>query len=200
MKLLFLSFALLLCASRHAEARTRVLILGDSLTEGYGLSKEVAYPALVEKRLKALGKDVEVINGGVSGSTTASGKSRLQWHLKNKPDFMVLALGANDGLRGLELKSSEKNLTETIKMAKASGLKVALMGMKVPPNMGPAYARDFESMFAKVAKAEEVPLLPFLLEGVGGVPKLNLSDGIHPNAKGHEIMADTVTKFLQKHL
>lgn len=184
--------------SQVTFAKTRVLFLGDSLTEGYGIDKSHAYPFLVEQRLKNLGKHIEAINAGITGSTTASAKSRLQWQLKNKPDILVLALGANDGLRGINVKISQKQLTETVQLAKTNGITVLLVGMKLPPNFGPAYAKSFEKMFEQIAQSEKVYFLPFLLEGVGGVPSLNLSDGIHPNEKGHSIIADTVVKALQK--
>jgi len=185
--------------SPFASAKT-LLILGDSLTEGLGVAKEKAYPALVEKKLKAAGKDITVINGGNSGSTTASGPSRLRWHLKAKPDALLLALGANDGLRGLDLTESEKNLSQTIALAQEKKLKVILAGMKVPPNYGKEYSDRFEKMFETLAKQHKVPLIPFLLKDVGGVRSLNQADGIHPNEKGHEIIAETVFEEVKKRL
>ncbi len=178
------------------EAKT-ILFLGDSLTEGYQLAKEDAFPAVIERNLKAKFPEIKVINGGVSGATTASGPKRLNWYMKAKPDIMVLALGANDGLRGLHLKESEKNLSAVIEKAKSSGIKVLLVGMKMPTNYGEPYRTNFEKLFPVLAKRYQLPLVPFLLEGVGGVPKLNLPDGIHPNVEGHKIMAKTIQKNLE---
>lgn len=185
----------LMIMSFTAQAKT-ILFLGDSLTEGYQLAKEDAFPALVEVELKKKFSDTKVINGGVSGATTASGVKRLGWYLKSRPDIIVLALGSNDGLRGLNLDQSEKNLSEVIEKAKAANMKVLLVGMKMPTNYGEYYRKIFEKLFASLAKKYNIPLLPFLLEGVGGKPALNLPDGIHPNPAGHKIMAKTVLKFL----
>lgn len=188
--------AFLVLFSTQLMAQT-ILCLGDSLTEGYQLAKEEAYPSLMEKELKKTHKDVKVINGGVSGATTASGLKRMDWYLKAKPDIMVLALGANDGLRGLKLTVTEKNLSTVIEKAQERGIKVILAGMKMPTNMGESYRKDFESMYPKLAKKYSLKLIPFILEGVGGKPEYNLADGIHPNPKGHEIMAKTVLKVLE---
>lgn len=176
---------------------TTVLFLGDSLTEGYQLSKEDAYPSLIEMSLKKKYPDLKVINGGVSGATTASGLKRLNWYVKARPGIIVLALGANDGLRGLNLSESEKNLSEIIEKAQSQNTKVIMVGMKMPTNYGEPYRSNFENLFPKLAKKYKLPLVPFLLEGVGGNPKLNLADGIHPNPEGHKIMAKTVTKVLE---
>lgn len=192
MKLLF--FFLMFSTSVMADT---ILFLGDSLTEGYQLSKEEAFPALIEKELKKDQKDIKVINGGSSGATSASGAKRLDWYLQAKPDIMVLALGANDGLRGLKIDQTEKNLASAIEKAQTRGIKVVLAGMKMPTNMGEKYRREFEQMFPKLAKKYNLVLIPFLLEGVGGKPELNLPDGIHPNPKGHEVMAKLVLKYLR---
>ena len=192
-------FFLGLLFTAGAFAQT-ILFLGDSLTEGYRLPKENAYPALVEKELKASKKGVKVINGGSSGATSASGLKRLDWYLKAKPDILVLALGANDGLRGLKVSDTEKNLASTIEKAQGRGIKVIMAGMKMPTNYGEPYRTDFEEMFPKLAKKYKLKIIPFILEGVGGKPELNLPDGIHPNSKGHEIMAETVLKVLEPEL
>lgn len=175
-----------------------ILFMGDSLTEGYQLSKEEAYPALIEKELKKRFQDIKVINGGVSGATSASGLKRLDWYLNAKPDIMVLALGANDGLRGMKTQETEKNLSLVIEKAKIRGITVILAGMKMPTNMGSPYRNQFESIFSKLSKKYSLKLIPFLLEGVGGRPEFNLPDGIHPNPKGHEVMARTVLKVLEE--
>ena len=192
-------FVLVIFISLPSFAQT-ILFLGDSLTEGYQLAKEDAYPALIENELKKKTPEVKVINGGVSGATTASGLKRLDWYLKAKPTHMVLALGANDGLRGLNLNETEKNLTLVIEKAHERKIRVFLAGMKMPPNYGEPYRGDFERIFPRLAKKFNLGLIPFLLEGVAANPKLNLPDGIHPNSKGHEIMAKTVLKVLGRSL
>lgn len=179
-----------------AGSPTKIVFLGDSLTEGYGISRTAAFPHRVGEKLKAKGHDVEVINAGISGSTTASAVSRVKWILKGKPDLLVLALGGNDGLRGLSLKKMKQNLSDAIDLAEKKHVPVLLAGMKIPPNYGKQYTRDFEKAFSELAREKRVALIPFLLEGVGGERDLNLPDGIHPNEKGHEKMADTVLKHL----
>ncbi len=175
----------------------KILFLGDSLTEGHGVAKEAAFPALVEARLVAASKKpVQLTAAGIGGSTSASGPARLRWHLKNKPDILILALGGNDGLRGISVAELRKNLAATIELARANQITVLLAGMKMPPNYGPKYTQDFAKTFADLARQYDVALIPFLLEGVGGDPKLNLPDGIHPNEAGHKIIAETVYKHL----
>lgn len=179
-------------------ATTEIVFIGDSLTAGYGIEKDKAYPQIVENKLKAKGKDVKVLNGGVSGSTTAGGKSRLNWFLKKStPKVMILALGANDGLRGLKLAQSEKNLEEIIEMAKEKNIKILLGGMRLPPNYGKEYVKQFRSMYKKLKEKHELNMIPFMLKDVGGRTELNIEDGIHPNEKGHEVIADTVIKYLE---
>lgn len=198
-------FLLLLCAlsisgSVKAETSKRLVILGDSLTEGYGVAKDSAYPALLETLIRKAGKSWTVINAGVTGSTTASGPSRMEWQLKNKPDLMILALGANDGLRGISLNETEKNLAKTIEQAQKAQVKVIIAGMLLPPNYGEGYRNRFSKMYVNLAKKYKIPKIPFLLEGVAGDPKLNQADGIHPNEKGHEIMAKSIFKSIQDQL
>jgi acyl-CoA thioesterase-1 len=193
-----LALALGLLAAVPARAGLTVLCLGDSLTEGYGLAQGDAYPALVERRLHAEGRtDVRVINAGISGSTSASGPARLRWQLRGKPDVLLLALGANDGLRGVDVAATRRNLDEVVKLARAAGLRVLIAGMKLPPNYGEAYTRAFEQIYVELAAAHGLPSIPFLLEGVAGRAELNLSDGIHPNARGHEVVAETVYRHLR---
>jgi acyl-CoA thioesterase-1 len=186
----------LIFLSSSAIAET-ILFLGDSLTEGYQLSKEEAYPAVIERELKKKYPEIKVINGGVSGATSASGLKRMDWYLRAKPEIMVLCLGANDGLRGIRPEFTEKNLSSVIEKAQERNIKVILAGMKMPTNMGEPYRIQFENIFPKLAKKYNLKLIPFILEGVGGHPSLNLPDGIHPNPKGHEIMAKTVLKVLE---
>jgi acyl-CoA thioesterase-1 len=197
----FMNYIILFLISFILQVKAEtILFLGDSLTEGYQLSREEAYPALIEKILKDEKKEIKVINGGVSGATSASGLKRLDWYLRAKPDIMVLALGANDGLRGLKLNETEKNLSLVIMKAQERGMIVILAWMKMPTNMGETYRKEFEKIFSTLSKKYSIKLIPFLLEGVGGKPELNLPDGIHPNPKGHKKMADNVLKVLRTEL
>ena len=178
-----------------------ILFLGDSLTEGLGVSKNQAYPNLVQELAKnKLNKNIKAINGGVSGSTTNDALSRLKWYLKRKPDIVFIALGANDGLRGLNLTQSQKNLEEIITHAQKSKAKVLLAGMLIPPNYGPDYSKEFEKMYLEIKEKYNLKFMPFLLKNVAGVQSLNQADGIHPNAKGHKIIAKEVFKFLKEEL
>lgn len=197
----FILFLILAWIPLVSQATSKKLVvIGDSLTEGYGVAKEKAWPALLEKKLIEAKKNYQVVNSGVSGSTSASGPSRMSWQLKSKPDVIVLALGANDGLRGTSVKNLEDNLNKSIDLAKKAKVKVILAGMMMPPNYGESYAKDFAGAFKRVAKKHKVPLIPFLLEKVGGVAELNLTDGIHPNEKGHAVIAETVFKAIEKEL
>lgn len=180
-----------------ADKGPLVVFLGDSLTAGFGLPGDQAYPAVLDRRLDAEGTPVRVLNAGVSGDTTAGGLARLDWLLKQKPDVLVVGLGGNDGLRGLDLAESEKNLREIVRRAQATGARVLLLGMMIPPNYGPDYTEQFRGMYPKIAEELDVPLVPFLLEGVGGVADLNQTDGIHPTAKGQEMVAATVEPYLK---
>jgi acyl-CoA thioesterase-1 len=182
------------------QAATNILFLGDSLSEGQGVNEEQSFPRLVERNLRAKKYDVIVTNGGVSGATSASGESRLKWHLKQKTDMVVLELGANDGLRGLKISETEMNLRKIIKLAKDRKIKILLLGLLMPPNYGKKYTTDFERMYKKISSVERIPLLPFILKNVAGIAEYNQADGIHPNAKGHEVVAREVTKFVEKNL
>jgi len=175
-----------------------ILFFGDSLTAGYGLSPEEAFPAIAEKQLNKNGKPCKVINAGLSGETTAGGLSRIDWILRQPIDVFVLELGGNDGLRGLPVEQTKKNLQAIIDKVKAKNpsVKIVMAGMMVPPNMGPDYAKQFQTVFPEVAKKNNATLIPFLLVGVGGDDNLNLPDGIHPNIEGHKIVANTVVKAL----
>lgn len=184
-------------ASRQASGPV-VIFLGDSLTAGLGLGEEQAYPARVAAKLAAQGTTVKVINAGVSGDTTAGGLARIDWLLRQHPDVLVVGLGGNDGLRGLPLAATEKNLRDIIRRGQAAGVRVLLLGMQIPPNYGPDYVNGFKAMYPRLAKELNVPLVPFLLEGVGGVADLNQNDGIHPTAQGQEMVADNVVPYLSK--
>lgn len=177
----------------------RVVFLGDSLTAGLGLDEDEAYPALLERELRKEGLPVQVINAGVSGDTSAGGLSRLGWLLGQHPDVIVVGLGANDGLRAVPVAETEKNLREIVRRARAAGAGVLLLGMRIPPNYGP-YADDFAALYPRLAKELDVPLVPFLLAGVGGVRGLNQADGIHPTAEGQEIVAKNVLPYLEEAL
>jgi len=196
--LLSLLLAGLPARAAQPDDKFTILFLGDSLTEGLGLEQNEAFPNLIARRFATEGRrDIEIVNAGVSGSTSASGPSRLQWHARSQPDLLVLALGANDGLRGLDVNEMKANLAKTIEFAQANNIRVALTGMLVPPNMGPDYTNAFAQVFPDLAAQYALPFLPFLLEGVAAIPELNQADGIHPNLEGEKIVADTVYDFLQ---
>jgi acyl-CoA thioesterase-1 len=183
------------------ENTIHILFLGDSLSAGLGVEPEQAYPALVQDMLKERGiHRVRITNAGISGSTTASALPRLKWFLRAKPDILVLALGANDGLRGLSVTDMSHNLDKTIALAKARDIRVILAGMKLPPNYGPDYARAFEAVFVSLADKHDIPFIPFLLKDVAGKPRLNQADGIHPNLEGHKIIAATVLAYILEQL
>lgn len=175
-----------------------IVALGDSLTEGYGLPKEDAYPALLQQRLQRFYPRVRIINAGVSGSTSASAESRLQWQLKNKPHLLFLALGANDGLRGLNTDAMKKNLQKAIDLAHANKVHVVLAGMRIPMNYGNDYRQKYEAVFSELAKSNNIDFVPFLLDGVAMNKNLNLPDGIHPNSSGYKVIADKLLPVLKK--
>lgn len=174
------------------EEAPRVVFFGDSLTAGYGLDTDQAFPALVGRRLAEQGIEVVVVNAGVSGDTTAGGLTRIEWVLRQRPQLVVVELGANDGLRGLSPDMTETNLRQIIAQCREAGAEVVLAGMKLPPNYGEDYITRFEAIFPRLAEELDLPYIPFLLDGVAGRPGLNLPDGIHPTPEGHEIVADNV--------
>jgi len=175
-----------------------IVFFGNSLTAGYGLDPSQAFPAIIQKKIDSLGLPYQVINAGLSGETTAAGKNRIDWILRNKTDIFFLELGANDGLRGIPLSETEANLQSIVDRVRAKypEARLILAGMEVPPNMGKKYADQFRSIFRKTAEKNNMVLIPFLLEGVGGVPELNQRDGIHPTAEGHKRVAEGVWKAL----
>lgn len=178
-----------------------ILFLGDSLTEGLGVNKEDAFPKLVETMIQCeVKKSITIINAGVSGSTSSDGLARLKWYLKKKPYLVFLALGANDGLRGLNLIQTQKNLEEIIKYAQKSNAKVLLAGMLIPPNYGPQYSDDFKKMYQKIKVKYKLRSMPFLLDGVAGKREFNQRDGIHPNVEGHKYIAKKVFEFIKEDL
>lgn len=180
-----------------AAAARRVVFLGDSLTAGLGLPLEQAYPTLIAKKLAARGKGWTVVNAGVSGDTSAGGARRLAWSLDGGAAILVVALGANDGLRGLPPDDLARNLDAIIGTGKAAGARILLAGMEAPPNNGPEYTVRFRQVYADVARRHDVTLLPFLLDGVAGTSSLNQGDGIHPNAGGAARVADNVWRALE---
>lgn len=179
--------------------KTTILFYGDSITAGYGLSQEQAFPAIIEKQLNQDSENYEIINAGLSGETSAGGLSRLDWILKKPVNVFVLELGANDGLRGLPLDQTEANLQAIIDKVKSKNknVKIVIAGMMVPPNLGEEYTNQFKSMFPRLAVKNKAILIPFLLEGVAGDQNLNLADGIHPNPEGHSLVAKTVLNALK---
>lgn len=176
-----------------------IVFLGDSLSEGYGVDRESAYPKIIENKLiKDKVESLKIINGSISGSTSASAYKRLGFFLKLKPDILVLALGANDGLRGVDTEVTYENLKKTIQLALENKIKVLLCGVRVPPNYGPDYHKRFVEIFERLHLEFKLPFVPRILEGVAGDPKLNQNDGIHPNAEGHKILAETVYQKLKE--
>lgn len=178
-------------------ARPRIVAFGDSLTAGYGVQKNESYPAVLQRMLDERGYVYEVVNSGVSGETTAGGRRRIDKALDGDVRIAIIALGGNDGLRGLPVADLRANLEAMVDAAKAKGAKVLIAGMEAPPQMGDAYTRDFREVFRVVAKERGVELLPFLLEGVAGEPELNQADSIHPNPEGARHVAGTVFAALE---
>jgi len=193
-----LALLFVLLAAVPAPAAERVIVvLGDSLTAGLGVAREEAYPALLEARLRREGYDYRVVNAGVSGDTSAGGLRRVDWALRARPAIVIVALGANDGLRGLPVDALRDNLERIVRRVRAAGARVLLAGMRVPPNYGDEYARDFAAVFPEVARRTGVPLAPFLLDGVAGEARLNQADGIHPTAEGQRLIASRLWSHLR---
>lgn len=186
-------------AGEAAVEKKNIIFFGNSLTAGYGLEPTQAFPALIQRKIDSLGLPYQVVNAGLSGETTAGGKNRIDWILKQPVDIFVLELGGNDGLRGIPISETRANLQEIIDRVRAKNpeVKIVLAGMQVPPNMGRRYAQEFQQLFRDLAQKNNTALIPFLLEGVGGIPELNLPDGIHPTAQGHEIVAENVWSVLK---
>jgi acyl-CoA thioesterase-1 len=192
--------ALWLVAGAGAAENTKTLLFfGDSLTAGYGVDPDEAYPALVQRKIDAAGQPWRVVNAGLSGETTAGGLRRLDWILRQRVDLFVIELGGNDGLRGIDPATTRSNLVAMIERIRQRypDVVIVLAGMQLPTNMGPDYTRAFAAIYPEVAQAERTTLIPFLLDRVGGIPSLNQADGIHPTAEGHRIVADTVWHVLQ---
>ena len=179
------------------DAEPVIVALGDSLTAGYGVAAHEAYPALLEAILRREGYRHRVVNAGVTGDTTAGGLRRVDWVLRAHPDVAIVALGGNDGLRGLSLAAMRENLERIVRRLREGGARVLLAGMRVPPNYGADYAQGFAAAFPAVARRTGATLMPFLLDGVAAQPALNQADGIHPNAAGHRVMADRLWPYLK---
>jgi acyl-CoA thioesterase-1 len=177
-------------------SQPKVVFLGDSIAAGLHLPADQAFPAVLQRNLAARGVKFQLLNAGVSGDTTAGGLRRVDWLLKQKPAVVVLELGANDGMRGQPIAAMEQNLRAIIERIRGAGAQVLLLGIRIPMNYGPDYVRDFEAVFARIADTLHVPFVPSFMLGVGGVPELNLEDGIHPTAQGHERLAATLVEPL----
>jgi acyl-CoA thioesterase-1 len=198
---ILLIFGSILFTTSFIAAETRILFLGDSITAGLGVKKTQAYPHLVGESLDGMGyKDIKIINAGISGSTSASALSRLKWHARVKPDILILALGANDGLRGLSTEEMKSNLEVTIQYALNQDIKVILAGMEMPPNYGPQYTKEFRSVFYNLSDKYDISFMPFLLKDVGGIESFNQPDGIHPNPDGQKIIAGNILKYILENL
>lgn len=201
----FLLFVLLLpclngrLMAQPSESAETILFFGDSITAGYGVAMEQAFPALIREKIDSLGWNFNVVNAGLSGETSAGGLRRVDWILRQDVAVFVLELGGNDGLRGIDLQSTRSNLQAIIDKVreKSPDTKILLAGMQVPPNLGQEYAREFREMYPEIAAESGVTLIPFILEGVGGNPSLNQGDGIHPTPEGHKIVAGNVWEVLK---
>ena len=185
-----------------AAPKKTILFFGNSLTAGYGIDPEESFAGRIQTRLDSLKKEYRVINGGLSGETTAGGLSRLDWFLEEEPYLFVLELGGNDGLRGIALTETKNNLLAIVDKVRAKypNTKIILAGMQIPPNMGQEYTEEFKAIYPAVAKEKNIELIPFLLEGVAGDPDLNLPDGIHPTAEGHRLVMETLWPYISKAL
>lgn len=182
------------------SSKKRILCFGDSITAGYGLyDSNDAYTGVLQDKIDSLGLDYVVINSGVSGETTAGGKSRIKWVMNQNVDIFLLELGGNDGLRGIPLTETKANLQAIIDVVKNKNkeTKIILAGMELPPNMGQDYTTEFRNIYSEIAKKNNLTFIPFILKDVGGIKKLNQNDGIHPTAQGHKIVANTVWEFLK---
>lgn len=195
-----LLFCLFSCLSFAKDSKKRLLFLGDSITAGYGVAKVDSFVGMIKKDFAKTKPNVEVINGGVSGSTSASCVKRIRWQMRAGVDFVVIALGANDGLRGVPTETTYKNLADCIELSRKNNANVILAGMLLPRNYGKKYRTDFEKIFKRLNAKYKPIYFPFLLEGVGGKPEYNQADGIHPNEKGHKIIFNKLHPVLEKEL
>jgi acyl-CoA thioesterase-1 len=187
-------------ARKPGAERARVVVLGDSLTAGYGLEPQQAYPALLQTRVDAAGLPYEIVNAGVSGDTTAGGLRRIDWAMRGGAEVLIIALGGNDGLRGVSPKQTEENIRGIVKRAREKHPTIAIViaGMQMPANLGPQFVEAFSKLFPRLAEESDAALVPFLLEGVGGIVSLNQPDRIHPTAEGQRKLADNVWPVLER--
>ncbi len=196
---LFVTFFLLILSVHGQDNPNRILFFGDSITAGHGIDENEAFPALIQQRIDSLGWNYKVVNGGLSGETSAGGLRRIDWMLRQPVDVFVLELGGNDGLRGVDLSTTKDNLQKIIDKVreKYPDATIVLAGMQVPPNLGQEYTEEFREMYPELAEKNNTELVPFLLEGVGGNKELNQSDGIHPTAEGHKVLAENIWEVLK---
>lgn len=201
-KVLLLVSFFILFNTLDVFGQKNILMFGDSITAGYGLTEEQAYPALIQNRIDSLGLDHNVINAGLSGETTAGGARRVDWILQQEVDIFLLSLGGNDGLRGIDPSNTKKNLITIIEKVreKDPAIDIILAGMEAPPNLGQQYTNEFRSVFSEVASERDITFMPFLLKDVAGNDELNQTDGIHPTAEGQQIIADNIWEYLKPQL
>jgi acyl-CoA thioesterase-1 len=197
---LLLSLAPLHAQTAPAGSATKLVVLGDSLAAGLGVKPEQSFPSRLETALRAQGRNVSILNQGVSGDTTAGGLDRVDWLLADKPDIVLIELGANDALRGLDPALAERNLSAIIEKLKAAGVTVWVAGMMAPRNFGPEYVAAFDGLYKRLADKYQVPLYPFILDAVAQDPALNQADGLHPNAQGAQVIADRLLPFVTGNL
>lgn len=186
--------ALIASLSVYAQEKKSILIFGDSITAGYGIEPQQAFPAIIQNKIDSAGLNYEVINGGLSGETSAGGLRRIDWVLQREIDVMILELGGNDGLRGIDLSSTRENLQQIIDkaLAKNSDMEILIAGMQVPPNLGTEYTKDFQDLYPSLAKKNDLILIPLILDKVGGRDEYMQSDQIHPNIQGHKVVAEKI--------
>lgn len=184
--------------SEQPQEQPRIIILGDSITAGLGLPSDGIYPTLLADHFQRAGTPTEILNAGVSGDTTAGGLRRIDWLLKQQPDLLLIELGANDGMRGVPLEDIEANLSKMIEKSQQADVAVRLLQMRIPANFGDEYTAGFAAIYPRLAEKHDVPLLPFLLQGVAGDQELNQADGIHPTKAGHSIIAETMFMQLEE--
>ena len=192
-------FSLLMSINIYSQEKRTILFFGDSISAGYGLEPQQAFPAIIQDIIDSLGLNYEVINGGLSGETSAGGLRRISWVLQRDIDIMILELGGNDGLRGIDLSSTKNNLQQIIDKAQAKNpdIEIIIAGMQVPPNLGTDYTKEFQELFPELAEKNNLPLIPLILDKVGGRDEFMQPDQIHPNAKGHKVVAETVWEILK---
>ncbi|MFY0696334.1 MAG: arylesterase [Balneola sp.] len=190
--------SVLICINSEAQQKKSILFFGDSISAGYGIQPQQAFPAVIQDKIDSLGLNYEVINGGLSGETSAGGLRRINWVLQRDIDIMILELGGNDGLRGIDLSSTKDNLQQIIDRAKAKNpeIEIIIAGMQVPPNLGTDYTKEFQDLYPELAEKNNLTLIPLILDKVGGRDEFMQPDQIHPNVQGHKVVAETVWETL----